>query len=60
VSGRVPRVGGTIVATRRVGATVTLAAALLGANVCALHALVLLAHATGSLDHIKQILHMTI
>jgi enamine deaminase RidA (YjgF/YER057c/UK114 family) len=60
VSGRVPRVGGTIVTTRRVVATVTAAAAQLGAKVCALHALVLLAQATGSLDHIEQILHMTV
>ena len=58
VSGQVPRVGSTVVATGRVGADVTLAQAQLAARVSTIRALLLLEQSLGSLDAIRQVLRV--
>ena len=60
ISGQIPRVGGTVVVTGRVGDTVTLQQAQLAARICAMRALALLAQALGSLDKIANILRVTV
>jgi enamine deaminase RidA (YjgF/YER057c/UK114 family) len=60
VSGQIPRVGDTVVATGAVGAETSLAQARVGAGVCILRALALLKQVLGSLDHITGILRITV
>ena len=60
LSGQVPRVGGTVVVTGRVGAEVDLAGAQLGAKICVMRALVLLQRSLGSLDAVRQVLRMNV
>lgn len=56
VSGQVPRIGGSVLVTGRVGSEVSLADAQHAAQVCAMRALALLAQHLGSLDRIAHLL----
>ncbi|MCJ0765265.1 RidA family protein [Variovorax terrae] len=58
VSGQLPRVGDTVIATGRVGAETTLEQAQRGAQVSVLRALALLRQSLGSLDRIERILRV--
>lgn len=60
VSGQVPRVGDAVQVTGRVGAGVTLEQARTGARISTLRALALLQRELGSLDHIAQLLRITV
>lgn len=60
LSGQIPRVGDTVVATGAAGADATLAQAQVAAKVCALRALALLQRALGSLDAVQAILRITV
>jgi enamine deaminase RidA (YjgF/YER057c/UK114 family) len=60
VSGQIPRVGDTVVVTGSVGEVVSLNDAQKAAKVCAMRCLSLLFQALGSLDHIDQILRVTV
>ncbi|BEP93081.1 RidA family protein [Acidovorax sp. sif1233] len=60
LSGQIPRVGDTVVATGAAGAGATLAQAQAGAKVCALRALALLQRALGSLDAVQSVLRITV
>lgn len=60
VSGQVPRVGGTVLVTGRVGESVDLAQAQFAARICAMRALLLLQQTLGSLDHVARILRVTV
>lgn len=60
LSGQIPRVGDTVVATGAAGAGATLAEAQLAAKVCAMRALALLQRTLGSLDAVQAILRITV
>jgi enamine deaminase RidA (YjgF/YER057c/UK114 family) len=60
VSGQIPRINDTVVVTGRVGAGTSLEQAQHAAKVCAMRALALLQQELGSLDHIRQLLRMTV
>ena len=60
VSGQIPRIGTTVMVTGEVGQDVSLAQAKVGAQICAMRALVLLKSCLGSLSHIEQALRMTV
>ena len=60
ISGQVPRVGNDIVVTGRVGATVDLQRAQLGAKICVMRALALLQRSVGTLDNVRAILRITV
>ena len=58
VSGQVPRVGGSVVVTGRVGSEVTLAQARHGAEICAVRALLLLRQSLGNLEAVSRVLRV--
>jgi enamine deaminase RidA (YjgF/YER057c/UK114 family) len=60
VSGQIPRVGNTIVATGRVGSDVSLSQAQMATQVCVLRALTLLRQSLGSLDRVAQVLRVNV
>lgn len=60
VSGQVPRVGDEVVVVGRAGEDVSLERARHAAKVCIMRALVLLREEMGSLDHIRQVLRMSV
>jgi len=60
LSGQIPRVGDTVVATGAAGAGATLAQAQVAAKVCAMRALALLQRALGSLDAVQAIPRITV
>lgn len=60
VSGQVPRIGSTVVVTGRVGEQVSLEQAQLAARLCAMRALALLQRELGTLEHVGQILRITV
>lgn len=60
ISGQIPRVGDTVVATGRAGADATLAQAQRAAKVCAMRALALLQRSVGSLDQVERLLRMNL
>ena len=60
LSGQIPRVGDTVVATGAAGADATLAQAQVAAKVCVLRALALLQRALGSLEAVQAILRITV
>ncbi|MDR3066913.1 MULTISPECIES: RidA family protein [Comamonas] len=60
VSGQIPRVGDTVIATGRVGTEVSLEQARYAAKVCTMRALALLRHELGSLDRVSRILRITV
>lgn len=60
LSGQVPRVGDTVAVPGRAGADVSLDRAQLAARICAMRALALLRHATGSLDRVAQIARVNV
>lgn len=60
VSGQVPRVGTTVVASGRVGTDVPLGQAQPAAKACALRALALLRREFGSLEKVRQVVHVTV
>ena len=59
ISGQVPRIGQTLVATGQVGGTVSLAQARQAASVCTLRALAILHQAHG-LDRVERVLKLNI
>jgi enamine deaminase RidA (YjgF/YER057c/UK114 family) len=60
LSGKIPRVGDTVVVTGAAGKQATLAQAQLAAKVCAMRALAILKSVVGSLEHVKGILRVTV
>ena len=60
LSGQIPRVGDTVVATGAAGADATLAQAQVAAKVCVLRALALLQRGLGSLEAVQAILRITV
>jgi len=60
LSGQVPRVGSDVVVTGRAGSEVSLAEAQRAAQICVLRALALLQRELGSLEHVRQILRVTV
>lgn len=60
ISGQIPRVGDEIVVTGRAGSEVSLAEAQRAAKVCVMRALVLLRQATGDLERIRKVLHLSV
>jgi enamine deaminase RidA (YjgF/YER057c/UK114 family) len=60
ISGQVPRVGGAVVVTGRVGEQTSLDEARHAARVCALRALAILRQALGSLDAVEKVLRVTV
>jgi len=60
VSGQVPRVGSDVVVTGRAGGEASLAEAQRAARICVLRALALLQRELRSLDHVRQILRVTV
>jgi enamine deaminase RidA (YjgF/YER057c/UK114 family) len=60
VSGQIPRVGGTVMVTGRVGESVELDQAQHAAKICAMRALVLLQRELGTLDRVRQVLRVTV
>jgi enamine deaminase RidA (YjgF/YER057c/UK114 family) len=59
VSGQLPRVGGGLVRTGKVGREVSVEQAQNAARICILHGLACLKQALGSLDRVKRILKVT-
>jgi enamine deaminase RidA (YjgF/YER057c/UK114 family) len=59
ISGQVPRIGRTVVATGRVGEQVSLAQARAAAEVCTLRVLAILQHHVG-LDRVQRVLKMNV
>ena len=59
VSGQLPRIDGRITCLGQLGTTVSVAEAVVAAEVCALNALAVLEEALGSLDRIEQFLRVT-
>ena len=60
LSGQVTRVGSDVVVTGRAGSEVSLAEAQRAAQICVLRALALLQRELGSLEHVRQILRVTV
>ena len=60
LSGQVPRVGGTVVVTGRVGDAVSLEQVRLAAQICTLRALAILRQTLGSLDAVERVLRVTV
>ncbi|MBP7565114.1 MAG: RidA family protein [Burkholderiaceae bacterium] len=60
ISGQVPRVGTALVATGRVGDTLTLTQAQAAARVCAMRTLGLTLQALGSLEHVARVLKINV
>lgn len=60
VSGQIPRMGDTIVATGAVGSVASLDQAQRGAQVCVMRALTLLQSTLGSLDRVLALMRMTV
>ena len=60
VSGQVPRIGGTVAVTGRVGGEVDLAEAQRAARICAVRTLAILRTALGGLDAVDQLLRVTV
>ena len=55
-----PRIGTEVVVTGRAGGAVTLAEARRAAQICVLRALALLQRELGSLEHVRQLLRVTV
>lgn len=60
ISGQIPRIGDTVVATGRAGDGVSLVQAQQAAAICAMRALALLQRALGSLDAVRAVLRITV
>lgn len=60
LSGQIPRVGGEVIVTGRVGAQTSLDQARHGAQICTLRALALLRQTLGSLDAVAKVLRLTV
>ena len=60
ISGQIPRVGNTVVATGRVGADIDLDEGQRAAKICAMRALAILRQSLGGLDQVRRILRITV
>jgi enamine deaminase RidA (YjgF/YER057c/UK114 family) len=60
ISGQIPRVGDTVVATGRVGVDVDLEEGRRAAKICTMRALAILRQSLGSLDHVRKVLRITV